>query len=137
MRLPPLLLCLFVLGICLSGCGGGGSDTSAETIPAAPALTVPGNESAPPITTATTGATGATGTEPSSSGGAAPSSGTPSSGTPSSSQGTGQQQSSSPSGGAQAPSSNSGGSGSTTTPSNGGTPPGEFNKFCKENPGAC
>jgi hypothetical protein len=132
MRPLSLVISLLVLGFAVAGCGGG-SDQSAQTIPPAPPLTVPGNETAPAIPD-TTVPTTPTDTVPSSGGVAG---GTPSSGGTSSGSGTvtPQAPSTAPSGGAQAPS--GGSQGTSTTPSSGGTAPGKFNQFCQENPGAC
>jgi hypothetical protein len=137
MRPLSLLICLFVLGLAVAGCGGGSND-SAETIPAPPALTTPGSATLPaiPDTVPTTPTT----TVPSSSGGTG--SGTPSNGGTGSGGGTvtPQAPSTTPSGGAPSPSggSPSGGTGGgSTTPSSGGAAPGKFNQFCQENPGAC
>lgn len=133
MRPLSLLICLLALGFAVAGCGGG-SDQSADTVPAPPPLTVPGGETAPAIpdvntTTVPTTTTPDTGV----AGGSSPSSGGTGSGTA-----TPQAPTTTPSGGAQPPSGGTGGGGgSTTTPSSGGTAPGKFNEFCQQNPGAC
>src|SRR5919197_1983405 len=128
-----LTLAVLVLGL-VSACGGGGGNESAQTLPPAPALTVPGGEEAPPDhntgTTGATGATGATGSStPSSNSGGGSSSG--GSSAPSTTVG-------SAGGGAQAPSSGSQQQ-STTAPSGGAQAPSSkgLSDFCKQNPGAC
>lgn len=139
MRPLAALICAAALALGVSACGGGGSKDNAQTIAPAP-LTVPGGETAPPITdtgaSGASGATGATGSSSTSTPSSSPGSsgtGTPSGG----SQGSSPQQSAPPSGGTQAPSSGTKGGGTHTTPTtstpNGGASP----QFCKENPGAC
>jgi hypothetical protein len=109
-RLGLLLLALAALG--LAACGGDKEKQSAETLPSAPELTVPGEStSATDTTTDTTGTTGTTGTTT----------------TPAT---TG------PSGGATAPPPPA-----QDTPQNDTPPkdqaPQEFEQFCDQNPGAC
>lgn len=132
-----LAFTLVVLAVgLLAACGGSGSKENAQTLPPAPALTVPGGEEAPPIsdtgTTGTTGATGATGqSAPSSGSGGGAATPTPA---PANTVGNA-------GGGAQAPSSGGGGSQqSTTAPSGGAQAPSSqkgLSDFCKQNPGAC
>jgi hypothetical protein len=130
-----LTLVVVALGLLVSACGGSGSKENAQTLPPAPALTVPGGEEAPPIdnstgATGTTGATGATGSSSPSSN--APSSNSPSSNAPATTVGNA-------GGGAQAPSSNNNNQ-ATTAPSGGAQAPSSqkgLSDFCKQNPGAC
>jgi hypothetical protein len=126
-----LTLVVVALGL-VSACGGSSSKENAQTLPPAPALTVPGGAEAPPVsdtgTTGTTGATGATGSSsPSSSSGG---SGSPTSSAPANTVGNA-------GGGAQAPSSTN--KQSTTAPSGGAQAPSNkgLSDFCKQNPGAC
>jgi hypothetical protein len=126
-----LTLVVVSLGV-VSACGGSSSKQNAQTLPPAPALTVPGGEQAPPLdagATGTTGATGATGTTApaSNSGGSSPATPTQ----PATTVG-------SAGGGAQAPSGNQ--QKSTTAPSGGAQAPSSqkgLSDFCNQNPGAC
>jgi|SRR6185312_3888262 hypothetical protein len=134
-----LAFTLVVLAVgLLAACGSSGKKENAQTLPPAPALTVPGGEEAPPLTgsdsgaTGTTGATGATGSSSPSSGtggGSAPSTQAPANTVGNAG------------GGAQAPSSDGGGNKQTTTaPSGGAQAPSSqkgLSDFCKQNPGAC
>jgi hypothetical protein len=126
-RLFVPLVVLLVLGV--SACGGGGGKDSAQTIPAKPELTVPGDQQAPVVTTETDTTTTET-TQTDTTGSGAQTGGTQSSGSGGQSSPSGS--AGSPSGGTTAPSSQG-------TPQNntGGTPSDRFEKFCKENPGAC
>jgi hypothetical protein len=127
-----LTLVVVSLGV-VSACGGSSSKQNAQTLPPAPALTVPGGEQAPPLdagATGTTGATGATGTTApaSNSGGSSPATPTQQPATTVGSAG----------GGAQAPSGNQ--QKSTTAPSGGAQAPSSqkgLSDFCNQNPGAC
>jgi hypothetical protein len=133
-----LILGVVALALPACGGGGGGSNDQAQTLPAAPALTVPGGEQAPPIvdtgTTGDTGATGPTDTTPS----PAPSAG--SGGTPAVQPTTtvGGGGGGGGGGGAQAPSS---APKTTATQPNGAAQAPSSQKglsdFCKQNPGAC
>jgi hypothetical protein len=138
-RLPALLatVLVFSAGFGLAACGG--SSTAGDVVPkSTPDLTAPPSADAlatgtstdqtPTTSTDTTGttSTGTTPTTPTTTGGAAPQP------TPTQPQGT--------TGGTTTttPTNTTGGqTGTTTGGSTGGTSPGEFNKFCQDNPGAC
>src|SRR5262249_14695557 len=82
-RLLSLKLTVLSLRL-LAACGGSSNKENAQTLPPAPALTVPGGEEAPPVsdsgtTGGTTGSTGSTGpsTPSSSSGGSGSAPATP------------------------------------------------------------
>ena len=122
-------LAAVLLALAVSGCGGGGSSKdSAQTVPAKPELTVPGDQQTPVVTTETD--TTSTETAPSNTTG----SGSQTGGTPSS--GSGGQSSPSGSGGSTSGGTRAPSSQNDTSPQP-GTPADRFEKFCKENPGAC
>jgi hypothetical protein len=119
---PAVLLASLAATVLLAACGGG-NDKAAETIPAAPALTVPGDSTPPTLpkvsgTTGATGSTGATGNSNSTTPSTTPS--TPSGGTPAPA-----------TGGTPADSQQN------DQPPPAGSPAEKFEQFCKENPGAC
>jgi hypothetical protein len=124
----PLGLAILVATVGVAGCGGG-SEQSAETVPPPPELTVPGDTGATiPDTTETTPTetTPSTGTGQSTPGGQTGGQGAPGTGTGGTNNGG------TPSGGTQAPDNPQ----NDTAPAP-GSPPDKFEKFCKENPGAC
>jgi hypothetical protein len=117
-----LLLALLALGV--AGCGG---DDESETVPPAPELSLPGEdtptlEDLPGSTTSTDSTTG-TDTAPGGGGEVTPPPATP--------QEPGGQQP--PSGGQPAP----GDTPENDTPPPPGSPAERFEQFCQENPGAC
>lgn len=118
-RRPAVLLAALTAALTLAACGGD-EEPAAESIPAPPKLTVPGENEAPELPdTGTTGEDGATGTS------------TTTSTTPSAAP--------APSGGTQAPAT---GGPPADTPENDqappqGSPAEKFEEFCSENPGAC
>lgn len=112
---------LALLALVAAGCGG--DDESAETVPPAPELSLPGEETPTledlPDSTSTDSTTG---TDAAPGGGTTPPPATPQEPT--------QQP---PSGGAPAP----GDTPENDTPPPPGSPAERFEQFCQENPGAC
>jgi hypothetical protein len=132
---------VFSAGFGLAACGG--NSTAGDVVPkSTPDLTVPAGADAlasgtsttqtGTTSTDTTGTT-STGTTPSTTSTGATGGAAPQQTTPTQPQGT-------TTGGTtttQPPNTTGGQTGTTTGGSTGGTSPGEFNKFCQDNPGAC
>jgi hypothetical protein len=116
-----------LLALVAAGCGG--DDETAETVPPAPELSLPGNEEAPTLDDLP-GTTGTDGTDD----GATPDAQTPGEAAPPS-DGGGQDQGGQqpPSGGTPAPDDTP----QNDTPPPAGSPAERFEQFCQENPGAC
>lgn len=123
-RAAATMAALAVLAPVLAACGGG-SKNSAEPLPTAPTLTVPGQGKTPSVPRVTRTETTTTDT-------ASTTATTPT---------TTQANPSQPSGGAAAPATGGGGAAPDTQQNDqsppAGSPASKFEQFCKDNPGAC
>lgn len=123
---------LALLGLVAAGCGG--DDETAETVPPAPELSLPGGET-PTLDDLPDSTTSTDDSDPSTSGGDSGGGGggeaSPPAGGGGDQGGGGQQQP--PSGGQQAPDDTP----QNDTPPPAGSPAERFEQFCEENPSAC